>query len=151
MAFQIAFDIEENATQEYLQKVLNGLPVPLKAAEGAMETALSPTDEALAKIRTIVSGELTVKLYLEFLHRNNHADLLILKNTKNALDSRNSAFHSALTFSNAFMHAGTTSDEFLRQNLDWLSRATNWTKFTATAALGVIHKVGTTCFWSPEF
>lgn len=146
IAFQIAFDIEENATQEYLQKVLNGLPVPIKPAEGAMETddakALPPADDALAKIRTIVSGELSVKLYLEFLHRNNHADLLILKNTKNALDSRNSAFHSALTFSNAFMHAGTTSDEFLRQNLDWLSRATNWTKFTATAALGVIHKVG---------
>jgi 26S proteasome regulatory subunit N2 len=39
------------------------------------------------------------------------------------------------------MHAGTTSDEFLRQNLEWLSRATNWTKFSATAALGVIHKV----------
>jgi len=39
------------------------------------------------------------------------------------------------------MQAGTTSDEFLRQNLDWLSRATNWSKFSATAALGVIHKV----------
>lgn len=38
------------------------------------------------------------------------------------------------------MQAGTTSDEFLRQNLDWLSRATNWSKFSATAALGVIHK-----------
>jgi 26S proteasome regulatory subunit N2 len=38
------------------------------------------------------------------------------------------------------MHAGTTSDEFLRQNLDWLQRATNWSKFSATAALGVIHK-----------
>lgn len=38
------------------------------------------------------------------------------------------------------MNAGTTSDEFLRQNLEWLARATNWTKFSATAALGVIHK-----------
>lgn len=24
--------------------------------------------------------------------------------------------------------------------MDWLSRATNWAKFTATASLGVIHK-----------
>lgn len=38
------------------------------------------------------------------------------------------------------MYSGTTSDEFLRQNLEWLSRANNWTKFSATAALGVIHK-----------
>jgi hypothetical protein len=38
------------------------------------------------------------------------------------------------------MHAGTTSDTFLRDNLDWLGYASNWSKFTATAALGVIHK-----------
>ena len=147
IAFQIAFDIEENATQEYLQKVLAQLPAPAatkKEDASAMDTdepVLSTLDEALTKIRTIISGELSVKLYLEFLYRNNHADLLILKNTKNALDSRNSVFHSAVTFANAFMNAGTTSDEFLRQNLDWLSRASNWTKFSATAALGVIHKV----------
>lgn len=28
-----------------------------------------------------------------------------------------------------------------RENLEWLARATNWAKFTATASLGVIHKV----------
>lgn len=38
------------------------------------------------------------------------------------------------------MHAGTTSDMFLRENLEWLGMATNWAKFSATAALGVIHK-----------
>ncbi|EGW32280.1 uncharacterized protein SPAPADRAFT_61364 [Spathaspora passalidarum NRRL Y-27907] len=38
------------------------------------------------------------------------------------------------------MHAGTTDDSFFRKNLEWLGRATNWSKFSATAALGVIHK-----------
>lgn len=38
------------------------------------------------------------------------------------------------------MHAGTTSDIFLRENLEWLNFASNWSKFTTTAALGVIHK-----------
>lgn len=38
------------------------------------------------------------------------------------------------------MHAGTTSDIFLRDNLEWLGLASNWSKFSATAALGVIHK-----------
>lgn len=38
------------------------------------------------------------------------------------------------------MHCGTTSDTFLRENLEWLGKASNWSKFTATAALGVIHK-----------
>ena len=77
---------------------------------------------------------------MEFLSRNNQTDLLILKTTKAALDARSSVYHSAVSFANAFMNAGTTSDEFLRQNLEWLSRASNWAKFTATAALGVIHK-----------
>ena len=27
-----------------------------------------------------------------------------------------------------------------RDNLDWLAKATNWAKFTATASIGVIHQ-----------
>jgi len=38
------------------------------------------------------------------------------------------------------MHSGTTSDQFLRENLEWLGQASNWSKFSATAALGVINK-----------
>lgn len=56
------------------------------------------------------------------------------------MEPRSSIYHNALTLQNAFMHAGTTSDAFLRENLEWLGLASNWSKFTATAALGVIHK-----------
>ena len=49
-------------------------------------------------------------------------------------------YHTALTLQNAFTHAGTTSDLFLRDNLEWLAQASNWSKFSAIAALGVIHK-----------
>ncbi|KAI9285712.1 armadillo-type protein [Umbelopsis sp. AD052] len=143
MAYQIAFDLEDSATQDFLQKVIQDLPATKKTDANEMDTDDAPADpnnDSFSKIKTILSGEETIKLYLEFLYRKNHTDLLILKNTKNALESRNSVYHSAVTFANAFMHAGTTSDEFLRQNLDWLQRATNWSKFSATAALGVIHK-----------
>lgn len=145
MAYQIAFDLEESANQDFLLRIIQDLPATAKPANSSneMETDDTPTDpnqDRFAKIKTILSGEESIKLYLEFLYRKNHTDLLILKNTKNALESRNSVYHSAVTFANAFMHAGTTSDEFLRQNLDWLQRATNWSKFSATAALGVIHK-----------
>lgn len=68
------------------------------------------------------------------------ADLAILKNAKAGVEARNSVCHSAVIFANAIMHAGTTVDSFLRDNLDWLSRATNWAKFGATAGLGVIHR-----------
>nr|KAJ3422693.1 proteasome regulatory particle base subunit [Polyrhizophydium stewartii] len=156
-AYQIAFDIEENATQEFLFKVLAALPVPAvggassapdpdamdtdaSAATPLLASASSASDSPLARIRHILTGEPTIRLNLEFLSRNSQADLLILKASKTAMDSRISLFHSGVTFANAFMNAGTTSDEFLRQNLEWLSRASNWTKFSATAALGVIHR-----------
>jgi 26S proteasome regulatory subunit N2 len=66
--------------------------------------------------------------------------MLILKHTKDSLEARSSLYHTALTLQNAFAHAGTTSDVFLRENLEWLGLAANWSKFTATAALGVIHR-----------
>ena len=54
---------------------------------------------------------------------------------------RNSIAHNATVAANGLMHYGTTSDRFLRENLDWLKRASNWAKFTATGSLGVIHYV----------
>ncbi|KAK2752611.1 proteasome regulatory particle base subunit [Onygenales sp. PD_40] len=95
---------------------------------------------AFKSIRDIVDGVNSIQLNLEFLYRNNKADIAILNKIKDSLEARNSIFHTAVTLSNAFMHAGTTHDKFFRDNLDWLGKAVNWSKFTATAALGVIHR-----------
>ncbi|CAM8903056.1 unnamed protein product [Rhodiola kirilowii] len=96
--------------------------------------------ERLDKIKGILSGETSIKLTLQFLYSHNKSDLLILKTIKQSVEMRNSVCHSATIYSNAIMHAGTTVDTFLRENLDWLSRASNWAKFSATAGLGVIHR-----------
>ncbi|KAI0492395.1 hypothetical protein KFK09_026666 [Dendrobium nobile] len=105
---------------------------------------LDPTEVAyngkLTKIKGIFSGETSIQLTLQFLYSHNRSDLLILKSIKQSVEMRNSVCHSATICANALMHAGTTVDTFLRENLDWLSRATNWAKFSATAGLGVIHR-----------
>ncbi|KAG9508808.1 26S proteasome non-ATPase regulatory subunit 1, partial [Fragariocoptes setiger] len=93
--------------------------------------------ERLMKLAVILNGETTIELQLQFMIRKNHADLLILKHTKDSV--RNTICHSATVIANGLMHYGTTSDAFLRENLEWLGRAVNWAKFTATASLGVIH------------
>ncbi|KAH7883493.1 26S proteasome regulatory complex non-ATPase subcomplex Rpn2 Psmd1 subunit [Phlebopus sp. FC_14] len=129
LAYQFAFDLVEGGTRDFLEGVRKGLP------EG-----MEDTKEIFDKVRNILGGEESVKLYLEFLKRSNKVDMLILKNSKESLEPRSSIYHTALTLQNAFMHAGTTSDVFLRENLEWLGMATNWAKFSATAALGVIHK-----------
>ncbi|KAG6862388.1 hypothetical protein C0995_011828 [Termitomyces sp. Mi166 len=129
LAYQFAFDLVEGGAQDFLEGVRCNLP------EGNEET--KPTFD---RLRSILTGQESVRLYLEFLKRNNHVDLVILKNTKDVLEPRSSIYHTALTLQNAFMHAGTTSDIFLRENLEWLGLASNWSKFSATAGLGVIHK-----------
>lgn len=48
---------------------------------------------------------------------NNRSDLLILKTIKQSVEMRNSVCHSATICANAMMHAGTTVDTFLRENL----------------------------------
>ncbi|KAF5841250.1 armadillo-type protein [Dunaliella salina] len=119
-------------------------PAPA-SSEPAQPQADAPVPEhvarhasKLSKVKNILSGQTPIGMHLDFLH--NHADLQILKNIKGAIDSRNSVAHSATVFANAIMHSGTTVDMFLRENMDWLSRATNWAKFSATAGLGVIHR-----------
>lgn len=64
------------------------------------------------KLASILSGEVSIDLHLQFLIRSNHADMLILKNTKDAI--RVSICHTATVIANGFMHSGTTSDQFLR-------------------------------------
>lgn len=162
-AYQIAFDLYDNGTQEFLSKVIAALPEldtpdkKVEAEKGSEQAAESEpllddvdktnkeeVPEHLAKvyrnIRSILDGSKAIQLNLEFLYRNNHTDLSILNKVRDSLEARNSIFHTAVTFCNAFMNAGTTHDKFFRDNLEWLGKAVNWSKFTATAALGVIHR-----------
>jgi 26S proteasome regulatory subunit N2 len=40
---------------------------------------------------------------------------------------------------NGMMNAYTTNDAFIKDNMTWVSQATNWNRFSATASLGMIH------------
>lgn len=115
-------------------------PIVERSSKEQLES-LSRTEadrqDKLTKLCTILYGETTIELQLQFLIRKNHVDKLILRYTRDVV--RNSICHSATVISNGLMNYGTTSDQFLRENLEWLGRAVNWAKFTATASLGVIH------------
>jgi len=155
MAYQIAFDLYESATQQFLSSVLESLrqtaPIPsathvikaIPAAQSSTEKetvappiavasteastaqpvveersfdSLGPDDkyrqEVIQKLTKVLSGEVSIELHLQFLIRSNHTDMLILKNTKEAI--RASVCHTATVIANGFMHSGTTSDQFLR-------------------------------------
>jgi 26S proteasome regulatory subunit N2 len=109
-----------------------------KAAESGSDS--SDLVKRYDKVTSIISGTWPIRLSLDFLHFHKATDLLLLKNIKDSFDARVSMLHSATVMANAFMHAGTTADTFLRNGLEWLGSATNWAKFGATASLGVIHR-----------
>lgn len=69
----------------------------------------STEGDSLAKLRNVLSGQVPSALTLDFLSNFSKADGYILKNIKSALDTRSSACHSALIFTNAIMHAGKYS------------------------------------------
>ncbi|KAL4885564.1 putative 26S proteasome regulatory subunit Rpn2 [Aspergillus karnatakaensis] len=169
VAYQISFDLYDNSTQEFLQKVHQEISdlVPEKSesesqakedqdepkeSDSLLEnqsSSIGANDEsklsteartAYKNILDILDGLRTIQLNMEFLHRNSRVDIAVLNKVRDSLEPRNSIFHTAVTISNAFMHAGTIRDKFFRDNLEWLGKAVNWSKFTATAALGVIHR-----------
>ena len=88
----------------------------------------------------ILHGNVTVDLHVDFLSHHNHADLMILQNIKEAIPARSSVLHHATLVCHSFMQTGTTIDTFLLNNLEWLKRASNWARFSATAAQGAVHK-----------
>ena len=132
---------EAQESDQLLQELQDSTGAPATSSSIGSKKQLSAKGKtAVRSIRQILDGVNTIQLNLEFLFRSNRADMSILNKVKDSLEARNSIYHTAVTLSNAFMHAGTTHDKFFRDNLDWLGKAVNWSKFTATAALGVIHR-----------
>lgn len=124
ISYQIAFDLVNSASQGLLTDLLKHLD----------------PEQYDSKLLDILSGIPTCDLQNTFLYENKNIDKALLNKVMSSLDGKFSLFHTAVSVSNAFMHAGTTDDSFVRQNLPWLGKAQNWAKFTATASLGVIHQ-----------
>lgn len=94
----------------------------------------------MKKLKRILVDGLDVDLYLNFLFKHCKSDNMILNSIKRTIENRGSILHNATVVSHAYMNAGTTRDVFLRENLDWLGKASNWSKFTAVGSIGVVHK-----------
>lgn len=129
LAYQIAFELCDNATQQFL-----------KQTREHIQNDDPKYSKNISRLRHILTTEPTIDLFLQFLYKQNRSDLGVLKAIKSSFEPKNSILHNATIISNALMHCGTTRDTFLRDNLEWLRRATNWAKFSVIAGLGVVHK-----------
>eukprot|EP00871_Galdieria_phlegrea_P003665 jgi/Galph1/429/GphlegSOOS_G5150.1 len=131
---QIALNLFDSDSPNFLREVYEEFSRRIPQEEERSSRGLS-----LRTVQSILNGTVPSALYLEFLYTKNHSENSVLKKVKQSLDARSSVNHTSLVVANAFMNAGTKNDSFLRENVEWLSRATNWAKFSATACLGLIH------------
>lgn len=140
-AYQIGFDLFETANQEFLQAVTAVVTKDeLSPAVEGDAAAASSTPSEPTHIADILLGNITTNLNVKFLYTACRADVQVLNTTKKVIPPKVAVLQTATIMSSGFMYAGTTIDGFLRDNLQWLAKVTNWAKFTATATVGVVHK-----------
>eukprot|EP00762_Andalucia_godoyi_P001312 ANDGO_04815.mRNA.1 26S proteasome non-ATPase regulatory subunit 1 homolog B len=135
VAFQVCFDVATVAKSHFVQELVQSL----QKQDSSAESTVTSVGQNLKAALSILRGEANQELQRDFLTRQSHSDMSILNYMKTTLDTRNSISHGALIAANGLMHAGTGVDSFLRSNIDWMSRASYWNKFSAAASLGVIH------------
>lgn len=69
------------------------------------------------KLRQVLVEGFGIDLSLNFLYKMNKTDLLIMKNIKGALETRNSVLHNATVVAHGYMQAGTTVSKALGTRL----------------------------------
>ncbi|EPY32319.1 26S proteasome regulatory subunit N2 [Angomonas deanei] len=139
LAYQVAFDLFEYSSQEFLSALVAELE-----STGVIPPTVSnkiedeePVEEN--KLLSVLTGDMTTKLNVKFLYARCAADVHIINQVKRTIGLR-AILHNGTIIAHAFMYGGTTIDVFLRENPTWVSKANYWGKFTATASVGVIHR-----------
>jgi len=160
LAYQICFDLVDSGDQHFVFQVSSAIvekpePPPADNNEVSNDTSSnsnsSRTDEIwdrFSKSKRVLIGGFSSELSLSFLHKQSDSDPRLMPQVKKSLEerggSRNSVLHHCAIITHAYLNAGTTNDSFLRDHLDWMRKASNWAKFSATASLGVLHAGHTT-------
>lgn len=123
IAYQIAFELADNASQKFRYEVINKLPPEMK------------------DMIEILQRKKLLDLYLSFLFKNNNKDTIeIIEGIKEATDQSNKLVHTSTILSYAYMQAGTGDDDFFRKETQWFFNSeSDWAEFMTIAAIGTIH------------
>jgi 26S proteasome regulatory subunit N2 len=122
LAYQIAFDLAENASQRFRADIIRVLP------------------SEMSDVFNILTRQQQMEMYLHFLFNNCDTDIHILVALKESLDFSKMAIRSGIAISYSFMYTGTADDNFYRHNTPWFSSGRGWSQFVTIASVGAIHR-----------
>lgn len=131
IAYQIAFDLWDNQNPAYLQNI-SSIIQKIGQEQGINQ-------ENLDKLSKILNGSIQRKVIEDTLSTNNKSDPNINKNLMKAVEKSGSVPQLAVIIANSLMNSHTKNDSFLKENIEWCAKATNWARFTAASSLGAIH------------
>ena len=121
LAYQIAFDLAENAGQKFRAPIIEML------------------SEDLPQIKNILTRQTPLQLQLNFQYKKINDDVSLVEAVKNGLECDLNPIHSAAVLLYSYMYANTSDDQFYRTNTEWFVSVKKWHMFLTIAAVGVIH------------
>jgi 26S proteasome regulatory subunit N2 len=121
LGYQLCFDLVDTGNQAFVTRV----------AEVLKTMSSEEHLERWSQVERVMIGGFSSELALSFLHKQSHADRLIMENLKKSLEERgsggrSSVLHNSAVITHCYLYAGTTNDTFLRDYLDWMKKASNW-------------------------
>jgi 26S proteasome regulatory subunit N2 len=131
IAYQIAFDLVDNQNPFYLKEIVslvNKFGIEQKVDE-----------IKLKNLTSILEGSVSRQITHNSLNKLNKSDPNVMKNLVKLVEKGGSVTHLAVILANSIYNSHTKNDTFLKENIEWCAKATNWARFTATASLGAIH------------
>ena len=132
IAYQIAFDLYDNQNPSYLRLLTRTIRTI------NLEKKLNLEDK-IENLDKILSGEISRQIILKTLKKCNHFDLKAQEELMKSVEKGGSIENLGVILTNSFSNSHTGNDEFIKKNMTFVSKATNWARFVATASLGVIN------------
>jgi len=121
IAYQIAFDMAENAGQNFRSGLIENIP------------------PQFVLIKDILTRKIPLEIILNFNCDKLCADKFILEAMKTDFDTDYSQIHMSVIYLFSLMYASTGTDTFYRENTPFFGKSSKWARFFAIASVGSVH------------
>ena len=132
IAYQIAFDLYDNQNPNYLRL----LSQTIRQIDNEKKLNLG---KKMENLENILTGEISREIILKYLKKANHFDYKDQEKLMKSVEKGGSIENLGVILTNSFSNSHTGNDEFIKKNMAFVSKATNWSRFIATSSLGVIN------------